>query len=177
MAPGRSELPPLKVTILGATNLRKADVGLFYSSDPYVVVEVTGEELLGAGKKEKLRTPVLSNTLNPKWNHTVTISEYMPGDALKFTVMDEDKHSRDDSLGYALLSHKQWGHAGGFHGEVELVDGKPDSWIQIKVHPLPKPPPRQEQGGNGCAGDDDDDDDAQDRVETVAPATSLCCAA
>lgn len=131
------EKPPLKLTIIGARNLRKADTGPFRSSDPYVIMQVEG-------RSEKFQTEVVKNNLNPEWNLDVEVKDYELGDDINFTLMDKDRITKDDFLGTARLSCAQWGHPDGFEGEVEISDGRPDSWLRVKVYPLPrKPDPEQ----------------------------------
>jgi len=78
----------LQIEMIGADNLRKADImGL---SDPYVVIKL--------GEKE-VKTKVISNTLNPRWNEKFDILVHDKlAQVLLFRVFDEDVES-DDPLG------------------------------------------------------------------------------
>nr|XP_033776923.1 double C2-like domain-containing protein beta [Geotrypetes seraphini] len=69
------------------------------SSDPYVKANL----LPGASKANKLRTKTLRNTLHPVWNETLTYygitKEDMVRKTLRLSVCDEDKFSRNESIG------------------------------------------------------------------------------
>lgn len=110
-----SAITKLTVKIRGARGLRKADWwGL---SDPYCVCEITNK------RGSKFRTPVIERTVNPDWEHEETVSEYIPGDSLTFTVYDRDKWLKnDDMLGIATLHDGQF-YPYGFHGDIELSRG------------------------------------------------------
>lgn len=84
----------VRLDVIGAHNLLKADVGLFgmRKSDPYVDIRICNQDF---------RTPTISNTINPKWNYLCEALIY--GNAymqmINMQVLDEDKGSKDDFLG------------------------------------------------------------------------------
>jgi len=123
----------LKITIVGASGLKKADA--LGGSDPYVICEVPGKGSLG-------RTRVLNNTQKPVWNHELD-TKYSPGDKLKFTVWDEDSMSKSDLLGHTVLNPDRF-YPGGFRGQLALKDGsnatKATLEIMIDVVQQPKGP-------------------------------------
>eukprot|EP00419_Tripos_fusus_P087700 CAMPEP_0172856208 /NCGR_PEP_ID=MMETSP1075-20121228/63913_1 /TAXON_ID=2916 /ORGANISM="Ceratium fusus, Strain PA161109" /LENGTH=56 /DNA_ID=CAMNT_0013703371 /DNA_START=55 /DNA_END=222 /DNA_ORIENTATION=+ len=51
----------LQITVESACNLYNSDCVLAGKSDPYVIMEVPGQESM------KLQTDVISNELNPVW--------------------------------------------------------------------------------------------------------------
>eukprot|EP00931_Biecheleriopsis_adriatica_P064644 TRINITY_DN39394_c0_g1_i1.p1 TRINITY_DN39394_c0_g1~~TRINITY_DN39394_c0_g1_i1.p1 ORF type:complete len:755 (-),score=129.12 TRINITY_DN39394_c0_g1_i1:52-2283(-) len=108
----------LEVTILSARGLRNADfnaVNGFDVSDPYVVVRIpTRHEV-------EWRTRTLQDTLDPEWNHTFELESYVVGDALQFTVYDDDGGQNDDRLGWVVVPSKKF-LPGGFTGTLPLKD-------------------------------------------------------
>ncbi|CAE8642249.1 unnamed protein product [Polarella glacialis] len=119
----------LKVTMVGARSLFAADWSLVHerSSDPYCSCEVHGKP------KVKVRTQTMEKTLNPSWNHETKIRGYQIGDALKFTVFDEDWGKSDDVLGHIKVESSQF-HPMGFVGELRLTDaGGQEAYIDVKI--------------------------------------------
>jgi len=117
----------LQITVEGATNLYNADGFLAGKSDPYVIVEVPGQEGM------KFQTPVISNNLNPVWNYTGEIAGFMDGDMLQFTVMDKDTWPKPDQLlGKALLGASDF-YPNGFHSEIQLEESKTNATLAIMV--------------------------------------------
>jgi len=106
----------LEITVESACNLYNSDGFLAGKSDPYVIMEVPGQDSM------KLQTEVISNELNPVWNFTGEIAGFMDGDVLRFTVMDKDTFPKpDDLLGWAELSTQDV-YPNGFHGDLMLSD-------------------------------------------------------
>jgi hypothetical protein len=97
----------LKIVVVGATNLRNADV--FDHSDPYCKVAVQGEH------HSTFQTAVVDNSLNPVWNHVEVVEWDGVGDVV-FQVLDKDTFSDDDPLGQAIIPAKIV--ARGFDGKV-----------------------------------------------------------
>merc|ERR1719433_2442296 len=96
-------------------------------SDPYVIVEVPGQEGM------KFQTEVISNELNPVWNCTGEIGGFMDGDVLRFTVMDKDTFPNpDDFLGKAELTAQDF-YPNGFHGALSLADSKTQASLTVMV--------------------------------------------
>merc|ERR1719499_290991 len=117
----------LEITVESACNLYNSDGVLAGKSDPYVIVEVLGQESM------KLQTGVISNELNPVWNFTGEIAGVMDGDVLRFTVMDKDTFPKpDDFLGKAELTAQDF-YPNGFHGEVMLADSKTQAILTVMV--------------------------------------------
>ncbi|GFY38845.1 extended synaptotagmin-2 [Trichonephila inaurata madagascariensis] len=83
----------LRLNIVEARELVKADVGVLGmgKSDPYCIISVGIQEF---------RTPVVKNTINPKWNFFCEpIIDQFVGQNIDIEVMDEDQSSKDDFLG------------------------------------------------------------------------------
>eukprot|EP00667_Euglena_gracilis_P002088 EG_transcript_2087 len=84
-------------TIVRALNLAPADRG---SADPYVNMQFDGQDTVAA------RTKTIFKTLRPEWNQSFNFTIPPIEDrhlVMKFSVMDEDAHSRDDFMGMAFL--------------------------------------------------------------------------
>jgi len=117
----------LEITVESACNLYNSDGVLAGKSDPYVIVEVPGQENM------KLKTEVVSNELNPVWNFSGKIAGFMDGDILRFTVMDKDTFPKpDDFLGKAELTAQDF-YPNGFHGELALADSKTQATLTVTV--------------------------------------------
>lgn len=75
----------IEVSVISAKGLKDKDDGLLEgTSDAYVVCEVVGKPHL------HFQTQVISNTLQPKWNHVEKIYGVQDSDKLLFSVMDKD---------------------------------------------------------------------------------------
>merc|ERR1740129_805869 len=135
---------PLKLTVIGARDLRKADIT--GSSDPYVIMQVlrkdTNPSTIRVGNPE-MQTKVIKKNLCPRWEQQFEIYFYDLGDMLSFQVLDKDTWKSDDMLGTGTLSCAQWGHPEGWHGEIKLAvkEGAPEAWLEIQVEALPQPEP------------------------------------
>jgi len=86
----------LKVTIVGATGLRDADL-ISGMSDAYCVCQVPGRSGF------KFRTNWISGDLNPQWNKEVIVDGFLSEDMLQFSVFDRDRFKHHDLLGMATL--------------------------------------------------------------------------
>ncbi|KAL8125103.1 protein C2-DOMAIN ABA-RELATED 4-like [Apium graveolens] len=64
------------------------------SSDPYVIVRMG---------KQKLKTSVISKSINPEWNEDLTLTVTDPILPVKLQVYDQDTFSLDDKMGDAQL--------------------------------------------------------------------------
>jgi len=108
----------LQVTVLSCTTLPNADSMLAKASDAYVIVSIPG-------KNKKFQTPVINDNLNPTWNHTDMIHDYVPGDSLEFQVMDKDVFPKPDDLLGKVTLHPQDFEANpyGMEGELPLEGG------------------------------------------------------
>jgi len=117
----------LQITVESACNLYNADGFLAGKSDPYVIVEVPGQENM------KFQTEVVSNDLNPVWNCTGEIAGFMDGDVLQFTVMDKDTWPKPDNLlGKACLVASDI-YPNGFHAEIKLDESKTNATLSVMV--------------------------------------------
>jgi len=116
----------LQITVESASNLYNADGILAGKSDPYVIVEVPGQEIM------KFQTQVISNELNPIWNYTGEIAGFMDGDILQFTVMDKDTWKSDSYLGKACLVASDI-YPNGFHAEIALEESKTNATLSVMV--------------------------------------------
>ncbi|XP_058227068.1 protein C2-DOMAIN ABA-RELATED 4-like [Rhododendron vialii] len=84
----------LRIHIHRGVNLAIRDMK---SSDPYVVVR------LG---KQKLRTRVVKQNVNPVWDEDLTLSIADPNTPIKLMVFDKDTFSFDDKMGDAEFDIK-----------------------------------------------------------------------
>jgi len=117
----------LQVTVESANNLYNADISLAGKSDPYVIVEVPGQENM------RFQTNVLDNTLNPVWNYTGEIDGFMDGDVLQFSVWDKDIFPKpDDFLGKVLLTAEDF-YPQGFAAEVPLSESKTNATLTVMI--------------------------------------------
>ncbi|KAK3218445.1 hypothetical protein Dsin_012415 [Dipteronia sinensis] len=79
----------LRLHVLKGVNLAIRDVR---SSDPYVVVRMG---------KQKLKTRVVKQNVNPEWNEDLTLSVADPSLPIILSVYDRDTFSLDDKMGDA----------------------------------------------------------------------------
>jgi hypothetical protein len=105
----------LKIRVVSAENLRRADLLPGRSSDPYVTVEVVGKP------HSRFKTNTIDNNLSPVWNFEHVCRDFSPGDALIFQVYDEDTLKSDDFLGKVTLQSSQF-YPQGFSGSVPLEE-------------------------------------------------------
>ncbi|KAI3669688.1 hypothetical protein L6452_41026 [Arctium lappa] len=107
----------LRVRIHRGVNLAVRDV---CSSDPYVIIRMG---------KQKLKTRVVKNNINPVWDEdlTLSISEPIP---IKLEVYDRDTFSLDDKMGDAVFEIKPFLEA------VRMrLDNLPNDTIVTTVKP------------------------------------------
>jgi len=128
----------LQITVQRANNLYNADGILAGKSDPYVIVEVPGQDDL------RFQTPVLNNTLNPVWNFTGEIKGFMDGDFLQFTVMDSDTFPKPDQLLGKVALTAQDVYPQGLHAELALGESKTEATLSVTVHVLGNIPAPEE---------------------------------
>ncbi|CAN6445657.1 unnamed protein product [Victoria cruziana] len=79
----------LRIRVIRGVDLAVRDVK---SSDPYVVVRMG---------KQKLKTRVIKQNINPEWNENLTLSVSDPILPIKIEVFDKDTFTPDDSMGFA----------------------------------------------------------------------------
>lgn len=108
----------MSVTITGAKGLRNTDnPGLHRGeglSDPYCTCEIIGKP------HSIIETGVVADTLDPVWNHTGDVLDYVEGDSLCFHIWDFDQGQKNgDLLGKAFLKSSQF-FPEGFEGELPL---------------------------------------------------------
>jgi len=125
-----AESSKLQVRILSGRGLKASDSYLVgeATSDPYCTCEVQGRAT------SRFRSQTIERSLAPQWNYQHRVRGYQEGDALKFTVYDEDYMSEDDFLGSAVLEAKAFREKG-FVGELRLDTGdeKDQSFIKVAV--------------------------------------------
>ncbi|XP_070536407.1 extended synaptotagmin-2-like isoform X3 [Ptychodera flava] len=83
----------LRIGVEEAKNLMKKDIAVFSkgSSDPYCILHVGGQ---------KFKTETISSTVNPKWEkYFEAIVDEPLGQVVDIELWDEDKGSKDESLG------------------------------------------------------------------------------
>lgn len=109
----------LQVTVESCSMLTNTDGFLAGLTDPYVIVSIPG-------KKGKIQTPVISNDLNPVWNHTDVLHDYAFGDELEFQVWDSDTYpKRDQLVGKVSLTAADFGaNPHGMAGELPIQGTK-----------------------------------------------------
>merc|ERR1719413_168430 len=90
----------MQVKLLSAKKLPAKDL-FGGKSDPYAVCEVVGKP------HSKFQTKVVNNELEPIWDHTGELVDYLPGDSLEVAVFDKDIWpKRDDLLGKVTIPSK-----------------------------------------------------------------------
>ncbi|KAL9427776.1 hypothetical protein AB3S75_029874 [Citrus x aurantiifolia] len=108
----------LRVHVLRGVNLAVRDV---VSSDPYVVIKMG---------KQKLKTRVVKNNVNPEWNEDLTLSISDPNLPIKLTVYDKDTFSPDDKMGDAEF------YITPFLEALKMrLEGLPNGTIVTKIQP------------------------------------------
>ncbi|CAK7344037.1 unnamed protein product [Dovyalis caffra] len=108
----------LRIHMIRGVNLAVRDVR---SSDPYVVVKMG---------KQKLKTRVIKQNINPEWNDDLTLSVVDPNLPVLIKVYDKDTFSLDDKMGDAEfdISH--------FIEVVKMrLDDLPSGTIIRKIQP------------------------------------------
>lgn len=116
----------LQVTIFGAKALRNAD--WYGSSDAFCRCKIKGHET------HYIQTGVITAS-DPNWNTTGDLHSYKEGEALEFTVYDDDGGvGNNDLLGTVVLPAKNF-FPSGFEGTLVLQEtGKEQvSTISVKV--------------------------------------------
>jgi len=111
-----------KITVVEAENLVNADGGMlsFLSgkSDPYVKMFMNSEN--------QAVTPVISDNLNPVWNHETIMRTYRDDVTIQFNLYDSDMSvggvtvDPDDDLGCATLDL------------ATITDDSFDGWLELK---------------------------------------------
>lgn len=81
----------LKVRVIKGTDLVVRDL---FRSDPYVKLSIGGHEV---------KTRVIRNDLNPKWDEELTLAIPDPPLPLKLFVFDKDMFTADDKMGDAQI--------------------------------------------------------------------------
>ncbi|KAI5591396.1 hypothetical protein BDE02_04G076800 [Populus trichocarpa] len=107
-----------RIHVIRGVNLAVRDV---CSSDPYVVVKMG---------KQKLKTRVIKQNINPEWNDDLTLSIVDPKLPVLIRVYDKDTFSLDDKMGDAEFDISQF---------IEVVkmrlDNLPSGTIIRKIQP------------------------------------------
>lgn len=81
----------LKIKVIKGNDLAVRDL---FSSDPYVKLSIGEHEV---------KTRVIRNELNPKWNEELTLAIPDPPLPLKLFVFDRDMFKSDDKMGDAQI--------------------------------------------------------------------------
>lgn len=119
----------IRVTVISAKNLRNSEAHLGTKSDPYCVVEID--------KKTHVRfdTKVVRDCLDPVWNEERDIADFVPGEALKFTIKDKDMGNKNDEvLGRVTLPSSKFVDSGSYEGDLTLLEtGVLKSILRVKV--------------------------------------------
>lgn len=139
----RLETADLYVTIVAAQGLPNADGALAGKSDPYVVVEVPGR------KRQKFKTKVVNNCLDPVWNYRGVIYGYRPESVIEFAVWDKDTFKSDSLLGKAQISSQDfWPY--GIEGDVTLcgTSGQAAGNLTLKIEVLAPGEKPQDMAGS-----------------------------
>jgi hypothetical protein len=118
----------IRITIIGATGLRKADIG--GHSDPYCEMWIPGK------KKMMAKTPVIKDNENPMWDFSHVFTDFEPDDEIHFHIWDLDV-AGDDSLGKARLSYDE-AVPDAFEGELMIEDEKAakQGFLMVKTEVL-----------------------------------------
>ncbi|RAL46631.1 unnamed protein product [Cuscuta campestris] len=111
----------LRIHIQRGVNLAIRDIS---TSDPYVVVRLA---------KQKLKTRVVKNNVNPEWNEDLTLSVSDPNLPVKLQVYDKDTFSMDDKMGDAEFDVKPLMEA----VKMDMRD-TPSGSVITKVKPSPE---------------------------------------
>lgn len=139
----------IRVTIVGAIDLRKADAS--GHSDPYCECFVPGK------KKMHFKTDVIQNTENPAWECSHKFMDFAPDDYIVFQVWDSDT-AGEDQLGRCELDYENI-FPSGFEGELELDDPhathcEPKLIVNITMlmkHEVEKEKPAWQKASHGAA--------------------------
>jgi len=119
----------ISVTVVGASNLRKADVT--GSSDPFCEFGI-------AGKDAKYKTKVVKKNIHPEWKQTERIKKFDENEKLEFHIYDDDLGgTKRDLLGKVTLNYEDF-FPDGLDGELmleEVGDAK-DAKVKVKVEIL-----------------------------------------
>lgn len=123
----------VKVTIVSARGLPKLDSAIAAKSCPYCACEISGKP------HTKFQTKHVNDSLDPVWNETLDLADFVHGDSLRFNIRDRDLSFRnagqeEQLLGRATLPTSKFA-SGHFEGELPLVDAKPgsSSFLRVKV--------------------------------------------
>ncbi|OIV95639.1 hypothetical protein TanjilG_23870 [Lupinus angustifolius] len=108
----------LRIHVDKGVNLAIRDVK---SSDPYVIIKMG---------KQKLKTRVVNQNINPVWNDELTLSITDPHLPVHLFVYDKDKFSFDDKMGDAEFDIAPFLEAIKMH-----LEGLPNDTIITKLQP------------------------------------------
>ena len=108
----------LRIHVFRGVNLAVRDV---VSSDPYVIFKMG---------KQKLKTRVVKQNINPEWNEDLTLSIQDPNIPVNVLVYDRDLFSLDDKMGDAEFDVRPFMEA------VKMrLNNLPSGTIITKVQP------------------------------------------
>ncbi|KAI4299583.1 hypothetical protein L6164_033028 [Bauhinia variegata] len=108
----------LRIHVEKGENLAVRDV---VSSDPYIIIKMG---------KQKLKTRVVNQNINPEWNDDLTLSITDPNLPVQLFVYDKDRFSLDDKMGDAEFDINPFLEALRMH-----LEGVPDGTIITRIQP------------------------------------------
>jgi hypothetical protein len=108
------------VTIVRCKGVRNRDRERNGLSDPYCSCMVVGRPRT---EYSEFHTEAIKDVLDAEWNHTGTLTDYSPGDSVRFTVRNKNfgLHRSDELLGEATLAGAEFWPCGFFEGDVCLT--------------------------------------------------------
>jgi hypothetical protein len=122
-----------KSGVLGKMFSKATDV-----SDPYVLIKAGP-----AGVKELLKTPVIDDNLNPKWNPESTKVSFpirrTASNGLRLEVWDHNSASTDEFLGHLVLTPQQMFETlgtGKHTARLSARENEPDKIVHDNAHAL-----------------------------------------
>jgi len=120
------------VTIFGASGLKHL-ADLAANPDSFCVCKSHGS------RDPELRSQVVPNSTEPHWNYEGIIDDYVGGQTLEFTVMEEGAGLKDDPLGVAILKWPDASRVSGYDGELNLTGPgvNPGALLRVRVAVTP----------------------------------------
>jgi hypothetical protein len=123
----------IRVSLISAAGLRRADMGGLGQSDPYCIFNIPGKPHL------TFQTKHVDDNLSPVWNEERELADYMLGEQMRFVVKDHDMGSKpDESLGHVAIALSSETEA--FEGTLALQEaGKGiTATLRVRVTPIGK---------------------------------------
>lgn len=118
----------LEVIVLSAHGLANVDGFAAGVSDPFCICKVINRD------SPEFQTKVVSNSLEPTWEHKGEVRGFRSEDALQFEVWDANSVRSDKILGRAVLESCHFLPHGSVQTEVMLLsDKKPAGTLKVQV--------------------------------------------